>query len=110
MAEIYTIGGFAGKFKDKEHEHVDSQLESARLERLEIFPNECYFGHIKAVGQTHSGATNNVKHVVIDVEGLGVRYEPGDRCLILPEHSEALINATMQALHAKEKGKENCSL
>ena len=101
-----TIGGFAGKFKDKEHEHVDSQLESARLERLEIFPNECYFGHIKAVGQTHSGATDNVKHVVIDVEGLGVRYEPGDRCLILPEHSDALINATMQALHAKEKEKK----
>ena len=100
-----TIGGFAGKFKDKEHEHVDSQLEWARLERLEMFPNDCYFGYIKSVGQTHSGATNNVKHVVIDVEGLGVRYEPGDRCLILPEHSDELIAATMQALRAKEKEK-----
>lgn len=101
-----TIGGFAGKFKDKEHEHVDSQLEWARLERLETFPNKCYFGHIKAVGQTHSGATENVKHVVIDVEGLGVRYEPGDRCLILPEHSDELVNATIQALQAKEKEKK----
>ena len=101
-----TIGGFAGKFKDKEHEHVDLQLEWARLERLETFPQECYFGYIKAVGQTHSGATDNVKHVVIDVEGLGVRYEPGDRCLILPEHSDALIKATLQALQAKEKEKK----
>ncbi len=101
-----TIGGFAGKFKDKEHEHVNSQLEWARLERLETFPHECYFGHIKAVGQTHSGATNNVKHVVIDVAGLGVRYEPGDRCLILPEHSEALIKATMQALQVKDQEKK----
>ena len=101
-----TIGGFAGKFKDKEHEHVNSQLELARLERLETFPNECYFGYIKAVGQTHSGATESVKHIVINVEGLGVRYEPGDRCLILPEHSDEIIAATKQALQAKEKEKK----
>ena len=101
-----TIGGFAGKFKDKEHEHVDSQLEWARLERLETFPHDCYFGYVKAVGQTHSGATENVKHVVINVEGLGVYYEPGDRCLILPEHSDEIIAATVQALQAKEKEKK----
>ncbi len=101
-----TIGGFAGKFKDREHEHVDAQLEWSRLERLETFPRDCYFGYIKAVGQTHNNATANVKHVVIDVEGLGVRYEPGDRCLILPEHSEEIIAATMRALQAKEKEKK----
>ena len=97
-----TIGGFAGKFRDREHDRVDSELEYARLERTESFPGDCHFGYIKSVEQTHTDGTPDVKHVVLDVKGLGVKYEPGDRCLILPENSDSLIRKTLEALKARD--------
>ena len=97
-----TIGGFAGKFRDREHDRVDSELEYARLERTESFPADCYFGYIKSVTRTHAGGTPDVQHVVLDVKGSGVTYAPGDRCLILPENSESLIRKTLKALKAED--------
>lgn len=93
-----TIGGFAGKFKDREHDRVDSELEYARLERTESFPENCHFGYIKSVSPTHAEGTPAVRHVVLDVKGSGIKYEPGDRCLILPENSDALVRKTLNAL------------
>ena len=97
-----TIGGFAGKFKDREHDRVDTELEYARLERTEAFPENCHFGYIKSVDQTHTAGTRDVKHVVLDVKGSGIKYEPGDRCLILPENSDGLIRKTLKALNARD--------
>lgn len=97
-----TIGGFAGKFKDREHDRVDAELEYARLERTESFPENCHFGYIKSVSQTHAEGTPDVKQVVLDVKGSGVKYEPGDRCLILPENTDALIRKTLRALKAHD--------
>ena len=97
-----TIGGFAGKFRDREHDRVDAELEYARLERTEVFPENCHFGYIKSVSQTHDAGTPDVKHVVLDVKGSGIRYEPGDRCLILPENTDTLIGKTLIALKARD--------
>ncbi|MCG9133518.1 hypothetical protein J5I95_17745, partial [Candidatus Poribacteria bacterium] len=102
MGRGITIGGFAGKFKDREHDQVDSELEVARLERIESFPESTHFAYIKSVSQTHTAGAPDVKHVVLDVEGTGIKYEPGDRCLILPGNTDALIHKTLQALRARD--------
>lgn len=102
MGRGITIGGFAGKFKDREHDRVDDELEFARLERTESFPESTSFAYIKSIGETHTAGAPDVKHVVLDVEGTGIKYEPGDRCLILPGNTEALIRKTLQALRARD--------
>ena len=102
MGRGITIGGFAGKFKDREHDHVDAELEDARLERTEPFLESTHFAYIKSVSETHTAGAPDVKHVVLDVEGTGVNYEPGDRCLILPGNTDALIRKTLQALRARD--------
>ena len=94
-----TIGGFSGLFKDRTWDQVDSELELARRERLERFPSSCHYAFVKSVGQTHTGGPEGVKHVVLEVKG-GVRYEPGDRCGILPENSNDLIQKTLSVLGA----------
>lgn len=95
-----TIGGFSGVFRDRTWDQVDTELEYSRVERLETFPKGCHYALVRSVGQTHTAAPKGVKHVVLDVEGSGVRYKPGDRCGILPENSEELVSRTLQALHA----------
>ena len=93
-----TIGGFSGDVLDKEHENVDKELENARRERLDTLTQGCHFAYVKHVGHTCNQGNEGTKHVVINVDGLGIRYEPGDRCLVLPENSDSLIASTMQAL------------
>lgn len=95
-----TIGGFSGLFRDRTWDQVDSELEYARAERLESFPKRCHYGTIKDVRQTHAGAPDGTCHVVIDVTGSGIRYAPGDRCGVLPENDEALVERTLEALKA----------
>ncbi len=95
-----TIGGFAGAFVDRTWDQVDSELEYSRVERLESFPQGCHHGKIQSVGQTHGNAAEGVKHVVLDISGSGVRYQPGDRCGILPENSDELIELTLESLAA----------
>jgi sulfite reductase alpha subunit-like flavoprotein/predicted heme/steroid binding protein len=95
-----TIGGFSGLFKERTWEQVDLELEYSRLERTERFPDRCYYGRIKAVGQTHLSASESVKHIVIDIADSGIIYRPGDRCGILPENSEHLIGQTLAVLDA----------
>ncbi|RZA25508.1 MAG: hypothetical protein EOP10_06635 [Proteobacteria bacterium] len=95
-----TIGGFTGLFKERTWEQVDLELEYSRLERTEKFPNRCYYGKIKSVGQTHLSASESVKHIVIDISDSGIIYRPGDRCGILPENSDHLIEQTLAVLEA----------
>jgi sulfite reductase alpha subunit-like flavoprotein/cytochrome b involved in lipid metabolism/gamma-glutamylcyclotransferase (GGCT)/AIG2-like uncharacterized protein YtfP len=103
-----TIGGFAGVFRDRTWDRVDNELEYSRIERLESFPKGCHHATVKSVGQTHGGAGDGVKHVVLDVSGTGVRFEPGDRCGILPENGAEIVDRTLAALGAT--GDERISL
>lgn len=96
-----TIGGFSGLFKDRTWEQVDSELEHSRVERLVSFPRRCHHAIIKSVGQTHASAPAGVKHVVLDISAAGIRYQPGDRCGILPENTDDLVGRTLEALGAK---------
>jgi sulfite reductase alpha subunit-like flavoprotein len=91
-----TIGGFKGLFKDRTWDLVDSELERARVERTESFPQSCFHVRIKRVE-----STERVSHVVLDVAGTGIRYEAGDRCGVLPENSDELVEKTRSALGAQ---------
>jgi sulfite reductase (NADPH) flavoprotein alpha-component len=41
-----------------------------------------------------------VRQVVFDIAGTGIRYQPGDRCGVLPENSDELVDKTLDALNA----------
>jgi sulfite reductase (NADPH) flavoprotein alpha-component len=98
-----TITGFSGMFKDRTWDQVDSELAEARQERAAGFPPSGHTAFLKRV-ETISSAANPlrwVKRVVLDVSQAGLRYRPGDRCAVLPENREDLINRTLLALQAR---------
>ncbi|MFN8495331.1 MAG: cytochrome b5 domain-containing protein [Caldilineaceae bacterium] len=91
---------FAGTFKDRVWDRVDEQLELARLERYERFPQQyCHYGVVKAVqAVTPNG---QMKQIVFDLRNSGLRYQAGDRCAILPENRDELVKKTLQSLGAQ---------
>lgn len=93
-----TIGGFRGVFRDRTWDQVDSELELSRVERLHSFPERAYHVRVKSVDTHQPGRPDGVSHVVLDTSGCGIRYEPGDRCGILPENSDELVERTLQVL------------
>lgn len=56
--------------------------------------------HPDELGMSGAGSKTEIKQISFDIEGTNIRYQPGDRCGILPENSDALIEKTMRALHA----------
>ena len=98
-----TITGFTGLFKDRTWDAVDTELVEARVERENDFPQAYHYADIKQIEmtKTEGDATKWVKRVTFDVSGTGMRYLPGDRCAVLPENSDALIDKTLAALKAK---------
>jgi len=96
-----TITGFVGLFKDRTWEAVDVELEDARSERFEGLPPSNHYANVKAINTVHIEEDKWVKQIVLDVTGTGIRYQPGDRCGILYENSEALVSKTLRALRAR---------
>jgi sulfite reductase alpha subunit-like flavoprotein len=94
-----TIGGFAGVFRDRTWDQVDSELESSRSERLATFPSSCHQALVKSIRSIHPNAPG-IKSIVLDVSESGIRYQPGDRVGILPENDDAIIDRTLRALRA----------
>lgn len=93
-----TIGGFSGVFSDRTWDQVDSELEYARKERMASFPHGAHPARVREARKTTERGTERVQHVVLDVRGAGVRYEPGDRCYVLPEAAPELVDRTLAAL------------
>lgn len=98
-----TITGFTGLFKDRTWDAVDFELGDSKEERMLDFPQSSHYARIKSIDITNTGGdtTKWVKRVVFDVSNTGVRYLPGDRCAILPENNDGLIDKTLAALKAK---------
>jgi len=96
-----TIGSFSGKFKDRAWNEVATQLDNSRAERQSGFPQFSHYADVKQVNTTRAEGDEWVKQVVLDVAGTGIRYQPGDRCAILPENAEALVAKTLHALRAR---------
>lgn len=95
-----TIGGFKGMFKDRTWDQVDSELERSRVERVQSFPQSCYQARVADVILGGAGDESGVFDVVLDVSGTGLRYEAGDRCGVLPENADDLVERTLAALGA----------
>ncbi len=98
-----TIGGFSGLFKDRVWDLAVDELDFSQDERVSASPQASHHAPIKKIEVTNPAGdtTKWVKRVVFDVSQTGIRYLPGDRCAILPENNDDLIDKTLVALHAK---------
>jgi sulfite reductase alpha subunit-like flavoprotein len=91
-----TVTGFSELFEDRGWEKVDASLEAARRERQSSVAHVPRFARVELVEDVCPG----VHRVVLDVHGLGMHCEPGDRCAILPENEPELVRRTLDALRA----------
>jgi len=98
-----TIAGFAGQFKDRTWDQIDHELAAAQEEREASFPQSAHHAGIKRVETINPAGdpARWVKRIVLDVSRTGIRYRPGDRCAVLPENSDDLIDRTLVALKAR---------
>jgi sulfite reductase (NADPH) flavoprotein alpha-component len=96
-----TIGSFSGKFEDRAWDQVHTQLNSSRLERDDSFPKFFHHAKVEEVNTLTADGANWVKQIVLNVKGTGIRYQAGDRCAILPENSDALVEKMLKVLRAR---------
>lgn len=96
-----TLGGFGGGFADRLWDKMDGELNLARQERYGRSPQTIYHVPVKQVADIRAEGENWVRQVVLDIGHTGIRYQPGDRCAILPENSDDLVNRTLQVLQAR---------
>ena len=71
-----TVTGFSGLFEDRAWETVDASFEDARVERVRSTPSSPRLARVDSVEELVPGAWR----VALDVSGLALRCEPGDRC------------------------------
>jgi len=97
-----TNGGFKSLnvFKEKTWDAINDELEIARNERYIGLPTHCNFATPKKSEALEAGPEQEIKQIYFDITGTDIRYQPGDRCGILPENSDELINKTIRALQA----------
>jgi sulfite reductase (NADPH) flavoprotein alpha-component len=101
VGRTVTIGSFSGEFKDRAWDQVHTQLNSSRLERDHSFPQFFHHADVEEVNTLTDVGDNWVKQIVLKVSGTGVRYQAGDRCAILPENSDELVNKMLKVLRAR---------
>ncbi|MCA9540243.1 MAG: hypothetical protein KC620_15200, partial [Myxococcales bacterium] len=96
-----TNVGFEGSARDRGWEKLGDDVDTARKERFVGMPSLIHYARVKAVVDTDSADDTATRRVVLDVRGVGVRYQAGDRCGVLPCNSPALIERTLVALRAE---------
>jgi len=98
-----TTGGFTGVFEDQTWEVAHHELEQSRQERLggpsDVLAIGCPVARLRANARGEL-TSPGMAHVVLDVEGAGVRYRPGDRLALVPESDPQLVERTLRALRA----------
>jgi sulfite reductase alpha subunit-like flavoprotein len=92
-----TVTGFSGMFEDRAWEKVDASFEEARVERQLSMPPSVQMARFERAEDVCAG----VRRVVLDVRGLGIVCEPGDRCALMPENDPQLVERTLEALRAR---------
>ncbi len=98
--QVTTGARFTGLFKDRTWDKVDGELAVVREERRPPVGAPVVFGtaHRGRVVTGESGAWTC--YLDIDVAGLGVHHQPGDRVGVLAEHDDDLVRRTVTALQA----------
>jgi sulfite reductase alpha subunit-like flavoprotein/cytochrome b involved in lipid metabolism len=92
-----TIGGFGGVFTDRTWDVVDRELAASQNERLRAQPHFVHHARVLATDSTAEPA-RGIRRITLDISKAGVRYRPGDRCLILPENDPELVERTLKSL------------
>jgi sulfite reductase alpha subunit-like flavoprotein len=93
-----TITGFQGAFTDRTWEAVDNELELARRERAPELSGTYHRATVKQVVHHAPGGADEIVDVVLDISDLPLRYRPGDRCCVLPENTDEMVDRTLRAL------------
>jgi sulfite reductase alpha subunit-like flavoprotein len=107
-----TLGGFGGGLDDRLWDRMDGELNLARQERYTraAAPQAYHTVYVKRIESATETANpqlpisnlqSPISKVVLDVSQTGIRYQPGDRCAILPENGDELIERTLKALRAR---------
>ena len=92
-----TASGITGTFVDRTWHETDSHLGEARAERyLEFFSH----AQVARLAGRTPAAGERIQTIDLDVTGTGVVFRPGDRCAILPEQTDELVQSTLDSLRA----------
>ena len=97
---VKTLGGTSGSYSERVWDRMATELEEARLERYGTIPQSTSHVMVKRVEPVSHPDREVVRRIVFDIANTGIRYQPGDRCGILPENSPALVEKTLEALRA----------
>jgi len=97
---VKTLGGIGGSYSERVWDRLATELEHSRLERYGDYPETTHMIPIKRVDTIGDHARQLVRRIVFDTSQTGIRYQAGDRCGILPENSDELVEKTLQALQA----------
>lgn len=98
-----TTGGAVGHGAPvaKGSDKADQELASSRAERYDEGEEAgCHFARVIDTGPPPSSEIRRALPITFDISGLGIRYRAGDRCQVLPEHSDDLVEKTLRALRA----------
>lgn len=94
-----TNGGFSGKAESRAWERLDNDIDESRRERFLKAPGYS-LGRKVGVTRVQQSARADLYQVSFDIAGRGLRYRAGDRCAVLPQNSQALVERTVLALRA----------
>lgn len=97
---VKTLGGIGGSYSERVWDRLATELDDARLERYGAYSQTTHRVTIKRVDTIREHDQQPVRRVVFDIANTGLRYQPGDRCGILPENSDELVEKTLRALRA----------
>jgi sulfite reductase alpha subunit-like flavoprotein/cytochrome b involved in lipid metabolism len=97
---VKTLGGIAGSYSERVWDRLATELEESRLERYGSYPQTTHMIPVKRVETIRDHEHLFVRRAVFDIANTGIRYQPGDRCGILPENGDDLIERTLQTLRA----------
>lgn len=98
---VKTLGGVGGTYSERIWDRMATELDESRLERYGSSPQTTHLVSVKRVDTLRDHERQFVKRVVFDISGTGIRYQAGDRCGILPENSDTLVDQTLNSLQAK---------
>jgi len=95
---VKTLGGVGGSYTERVWDRMATELEDARLERYGKAPQTVPMVPVKRVETIREHEHHFVRRIVFDTSETGIRYQAGDRCAILPENSDDLVEKTLTAL------------
>lgn len=94
-----TASGITGGYRKRTWRETDEHLSLARDERYLAMSDHAHQATMAAREPAAGGG--RVQHVTLDVRGAGLVLRPGDRCQVLPEHTDALVQRTLRAMDGR---------